>query len=66
MHSRQILLQPGMFSRSHNIVNVYFPCYTSTVEYTSQLADSLSFVEDVLSLGFDTILLGDMNFGMYE
>ena len=49
-----------------NIVNVYFPCCTSTVEYTSQLADSLSFVEDVLSLGFDTILLGDMNFGMYE
>jgi len=44
-----------------NVVNVYFPCYTSSVEYTSQLADSLSFIEDVLSLGFDTIILGDMN-----
>jgi len=43
---------------NHRAINVV----TSSHEYTSQLADSLSFIEHVLSLGVDTAILGDMNF----
>jgi len=45
-----------------DIVTVYFPCFSSNAEYLNELADCLSFVEDICADGHDVIILGDMNF----
>ena len=45
-----------------DIVTVYFPCFSSTAEYSAELNECLSFIEDVCTDGHDVILLGDMNF----
>lgn len=45
-----------------DIVTVYFPCFSSSVEYSAELNECLSFIEDVCTDGHDVILLGDMNF----
>ena len=45
-----------------DIISVYFPCFSNSVEYTTQLDDWLSFIEDVLVKGRDVLTLGDVNF----
>jgi len=45
-----------------DIVTVYFPCFSSSAEYSAELNECLSFIEDVCTDGHDVILLGDMNF----
>ena len=45
-----------------NIVTVYFPCFSSSAEYSAELTECLSFVEDICNDGHDVIVLGDMNF----
>jgi len=45
-----------------DIVTVYFPCFSSSPEYSAELNECLSLIEDVCSDGNDVILLGDMNF----
>ena len=45
-----------------DVITVYFPCYSSSISYGADIADCLSFVEDVLGNGRPAILLGDMNF----
>jgi len=45
-----------------DIVTVYFPCFSSSVEYSAELNECLSFIEDVCTNGHNVILLGDMNF----
>ena len=45
-----------------DIISVYFPCFSNSVEYTTQLDDCMSFIEDVLIKGRDVIVLGDVNF----
>jgi len=44
------------------ITNVYLPCCNSSVNYSCELAECLSFIEEVVASGQDTVLLGDMNF----
>jgi len=45
-----------------NIMTVYFPCYSSSVKYSTNLSDCLSYIKDVVSKGLPTVVLGDMNF----
>ena len=45
-----------------DIVTVYFPCFSSSAEYSAELNECLSFIENVCTDGHDVILLGDMNF----
>jgi len=45
-----------------NIVTVYFPCYRSSFSYSNDLAECLSYLEDVLSNGKPSVIIGDMNF----
>ena len=47
---------------SLRIINVYLPCFTVSAQYSCELAECLSFVEDALCGDHDVILLGDMNF----
>ena len=44
-----------------DIISVYFPCFSNSAEYTTQLDDCLNFVEDVMVKGRD-VMLGDVNF----
>jgi len=48
--------------RSISIIDVYFPCFVSGVGYNAELAECLSFIEDVISDGHEVIILGDTNF----
>jgi len=34
-----------------DIISVYFPCFSNSIEYTIQLDECLSFIEDVLVKG---------------
>ena len=45
-----------------NIVTVYFPCYRSSFSYSNDLAKCLSYLEDVMSNGKPSVIIGDMNF----
>ena len=45
-----------------DIMFVYFPCFSNSVEYTTQLDDCMSFIEDDLVNGHDVLMLGDVNF----
>ena len=45
-----------------NMIAVYFPCFSSSITYSANLAECLSFIEDVLADGQQAIILGDMNF----
>jgi len=40
----------------------YFPCYSHSVDYRNELSDCLSLLEDVMSNGRPTVIIGDMNF----
>ena len=50
------------FGKVIDIISVYFPCPSNSVEYSTQLDDCLSFIEDVLVQGCDVMVLGDVNF----
>jgi len=43
-------------------VSVYLPCFNAPAEYSCDLAECLSFIEDIVADGRDTVVLGDMNF----
>ena len=45
-----------------NIVTVYFPCYNDSISYSNELSECLSFLEDTLSTGLPSVILGDTNF----
>jgi len=45
-----------------NVITVYFPCYNSSVQYSVDLAECLAYIEDVVSNGLSSVLLGDLNF----
>ena len=45
-----------------DIMFVYFPCFSNSVEYTTQLDDCISFIEDDLVNGHDVLMFGDVNF----
>ena len=45
-----------------NIVTVYFPCYNDSISYSNELSECLSFLEDTLSNGLPSVILGDTNF----
>ena len=44
-----------------NIVTIYFPCYTSTISYSNDLSECLSFLETTLGNGLPSVILGDTN-----
>jgi hypothetical protein len=44
------------------LITVYFPCFSPGIEYTNELGRCLGCIENNLSSGVDTIVLGDMNF----
>ena len=41
---------------------MYFSCYSSSITYSVELADCLSFIENVLANSRPAVILGDMNF----
>lgn len=45
-----------------DMITVYFPCYSTSISYSADLAECLSFIEDVLVNGRPAVILGDMNF----
>lgn len=52
-------LDPGV---DVNRVDVHFPCFSSSTDYSNELSECLSFLEDVLSTGLPSVIVGDMNF----
>jgi len=45
-----------------NIATVYFPCYSTSISYSIDLSECLSFLEEMLDDGLPAVILGDMNF----
>ena len=45
-----------------NLTNVYFPCYNSSIAYSNELSECLSFIEQILDNGVPSVVMGDMNF----
>ena len=44
------------------MVNVYFPCYSSKLDYKVELGHCLGFIEDSVSIHDKAVIMGDMNF----
>src|SRR5688572_4255901 len=64
IEGRCVALQLHCGNRCLIIVNVYFPCYSNSIQYKAQLNQCFGFIEHVLgsNVHTDILILGDTNF----
>ena len=48
------------------LVNVYFPCFSSKLDYKVELGHCLGFIENSVAVGDKTVIMGDMNFECHD
>ncbi len=53
-------------NKTIKLFNVYFPCFESSAAYFNELDHCLGFIDSIVCVGDNIIVLGDLNFRCYD